>query len=100
MQSLQRKKKKTEIIGFFQVHGAEVGRKLLNHTQNPTSARNSHENLYNKFHYCNLCKGNDQKLLVDRPTDKQTAAKQYAFVSSKGHTFYINSAYSYLYIQK
>jgi hypothetical protein len=43
-------------------------------------------NLYIKFHFnmCNQCEENERKLLMDRPTDRQTAAKQYALPSSKG----------------
>lgn len=43
-------------------------------------------NAYAKFHLntCNLFEENEQKLLVDRPTDKRKAAKQYALLSSKG----------------
>ena len=38
-----------------------------------------------KFHYnmCIQCEDNERKLLMDRPTDWQTAAKQYALPSSK-----------------
>lgn len=54
------------------------------------------KNLYAKFHFnlakfhfnmCNLCKENEQKLLVDgltdRQRDKRTAAKQYDLPSFK-----------------
>lgn len=43
-------------------------------------------NAYTKFHLntCNLFKENEQKLLVDRLTDKWKAAKQYALPSWKG----------------
>jgi hypothetical protein len=43
-------------------------------------------NLYTKSHFnmCNQCEENERKLLVDRPTYRPTAAKQYALPSSKG----------------
>lgn len=43
-------------------------------------------NLYTKFHFsiCKLCKENEEKLLVDRPIDRQTdiSKKQYTLPSS------------------
>lgn len=64
--------------------------------KNPTSARNSYENLYINFTIATSAKKMTEKCwLTDQPTNRQ-----HAFVSSTRHTYQINNAYSYLHIKK
>lgn len=67
---------KLQIIGIFlQEHNSVKNFSIIPQIKLDLSKIN----LYNKFNFnmCNLCKGNEWKLLVDRLTDRRITAKKY-----------------------